>query len=127
MRSRASGATDRHEDEETIARYSSESCLAIPPLAPFETSLAQHATTLSRNGQHGSYWSANAARTSQQVRLTSSSLVTRGGAWQVNLVLISQHVVNRLSLQTRGNEETDKIRNHEGNNDGVVLRRFKDS
>ena len=58
--------------------------------------------------------------------LTSSPLMTSGGAWQVNSVLIGQHVVDRLSLQTRGNEETDKIRNHEGDNDGIVLRRFKD-
>src|ERR1700751_2039700 len=57
--------------------------------------------------------------------LMSSSLVTCGGAWQVNAVLIGQHVVDRLSLQTFRNEETDKIRNHEGNNDRVVLGCFK--
>src|SRR5437016_1293885 len=111
--------------------------------SPFELSLVQHpddalviayrpAAVLTGECQLQSVAYRNRGRkcfgnrSHEMPHLAPSSLLARGGARQVNSILTGQHIVDRFMLQTRGDEETHEIRNHEGDNYGVVLRRFKD-
>src|SRR6266850_386437 len=52
-------------------------------------------------------------------------LMARFGSRQVDTVLVRQDFINRLLLESRGNEKTQQVGNHQRHNDGVISRNFE--
>src|SRR6202007_2375866 len=68
----------------------------------------------------------NVHRRAHQLRyLASAPLPTGSSTRQVNAILDCECLVDRLRLQTRGDEKADKVGNHQRHNDRIILRRLE--
>src|SRR6266403_3631301 len=58
--------------------------------------------------------------------LALPQLLTRLRRRQMDTILVRQNLVNRLLLESRGNEKTHQVGNHQRHDDGIVSRDFED-
>src|SRR5208282_3149255 len=58
--------------------------------------------------------------------LTLAFEAARMGAGQVNAVLAREDIIDGFMLEARGNEITNEVRDHEGDDDRIVTRYLKD-